>query len=119
MRAELRGLQAALVSLVFVAGCVSDQAHRYYAAERYPPRDPESVDVLFKTPTRPYEVIADFQARRAKVEYMREEAAKIGADAVIVGHYGGYRSRNDEWASEDKYADSYSRLTGTAIRYKK
>jgi hypothetical protein len=50
---------------------------------------------------------------------MRKEAAKIGADAVIVGTYGGYRSRDDAWAGRDRYADLYSRITGTAIRYKR
>jgi hypothetical protein len=100
-------------------GCVSDQAHRYYADTVYPEKPIEDVEVLYEAPSRPYRVIADFQARRAKPSYMRKKAAKIGADAVIVGMYGGYRSYRDQWANEDKHSRWYSRITGTAIRYER
>jgi len=113
------GCFSALSVAVLVGACVSDQAHRYYAHTKYPPKPVDQVEVLYEAPSRPYEVIADFQARGASVKYMRKKAAEIGADAVIVGTYGGYRSRRDEWAGQDKYADSYSRITGTAIRYKR
>lgn len=73
---------------------------------------------MHEAPTKPYTVIADLQARGATVDYMRKEAARIGADAVIVGTYGGYRSYHDEWAGKDKHSDTYTRITGTAIRYK-
>jgi hypothetical protein len=102
-----------------LVACVSDQAHRYYAAERYPQRTIEEVELLFKAPARPYDVIADFQARGASPKYMRKKAAEIGADAVIVGMYGGYRAISDEWAGEDRQADTYTRITGTAIRYRR
>lgn len=108
-----------LLWLSAFSGCVSDQAHRYYADTMYPPKAVDEVEVLQDAPTRPYEVIADFQARRASVDYMREKAAQIGADAVIVGMYGGYRSRGDHWANEDKHSNTYSRITGTAIRYRR
>lgn len=104
--------------LPLLGACVSDKANRYYSSERYATRSPDSVEVLRESPSRPHEVIADFQARGASVDYMREQAAAIGADAVIVGTYGGYRSRGDEWAGKDKHSDSYSRITGTAIKYK-
>lgn len=105
--------------LLAIAGCVSDEAHRYYATERFPPRNEKEVEVLKTAPSRPYDVIADFQARGASPEYMRRRAAEIGADAVIVGTFGGYRARSDDWASEDKYGDTYSRITGTAIRFRR
>ena len=108
-----------VLSVTVLTGCVSDQAHRYYATETYPPKDVKEVEVLHEAPTVPYEVIADFQARGASAKYMRKKAAMIGADAVIVGTYGGYRAKSDEWAGRDKHADSYSRITGTAIRYKR
>ncbi|TWT45124.1 hypothetical protein RAS1_15460 [Phycisphaerae bacterium RAS1] len=107
------------VALIALAGCVSDEAHRYYATDRFPERPESDVEVLYAAPSEPYEVIADFQARRADEAYMRKQAAKIGADAVIVGTYGGYRSKGDDWASQDKHNDSYTRITGTAIRYKR
>lgn len=105
--------------IILSDGCVTDQAHRYYASERFPPRPKEEVEVFSEIPSEPYEVIADFQARGASVRYMQKKAAEIGADAVIVGMYGGYRAKSDEWASEDKYAKTYTRITGTAIRYKR
>ncbi len=108
-----------VASIVLLGGCVSDQAHRYYANERFASRPKEEVKVLSGIPSEPHEVIADFQARGASVEYMRKKAAEIGADAVIVGTYGGYRAKGDEWASEDKHAETYTRITGTAIRYKR
>ena len=107
-----------LVLMTSALGCVSDEAARYYADRTYPPRPAEEVDVLRSAPTRGYVVIADFQARGASINQMREKAAKIGADAVIVTLLGGYRSRGDEWASIDTYKDSYTRITGTAILYK-
>jgi hypothetical protein len=105
--------------LALCPACVSDEAHRYYATERFSPREPETVEILYRDPAEPYDVIADFQARGASPKYMREKAAEIGADAVIVGMYGGYRSKKDDWAGEDRHSDTYSRITGTAIRFKK
>lgn len=107
----------ALLLLLLIPCCVSDQAHRYYADRRYPPREPDEVEVLFKTPEQEHEVIADFQARGASARYMQKKAAKIGADAVIIGTYGGWRAVNEEWASRDQYSGSYTRISGTAIRY--
>lgn len=110
-------IEAGIVVAVFSGGCVSDQAARYYVAERYPAKEPSDVEVLWGEPPRSYVVIADFQARGASPEYMRREAAEIGADAVIVGTFGGYRDGSDEWAGEDSQARSYSRIVGTAIKY--
>lgn len=106
------------VVLVGVSACVSDSAGRYYSDERYPEVDPTAVEVLRSEPQRPYIVIADFQARGADDDYMRKKAAAIGADAVIVSYLGGYRDRGDEWAGQDSQSQSYSRVTGTAIKYK-
>jgi len=117
MRATTRLGSLALV--LAIVGCVSDEAHRYYATERFSPRDEKEVEVLFRAPSKPFDVIADFQARGASVNYMRRKAAEIGADAVIVGAFGGYRAKSDDWASEDKYSDTYTRITGTAIRYRR
>lgn len=100
------------------AGCQNDAANRYYLAERLPPVDPAKVEVLRTPPARGYVVMADFQARGVSVDYMRREAAKIGADAVIVTLLGGVASREQVWASEDQYSNTYSSVTGTAIKWK-
>lgn len=124
-------LQARFWLCLCLTGCVSDQAHRYYLDERYPPKDVEDVEVLWRAPEEPYTVIADFQARPGGLgpgirshgewaaEYMQKKAAQIGADAVIVGTYGGYRAKGDEWAGIDRHSETYSRITGTAIKYKR
>lgn len=110
-------LCVAFFCFVIGASCVTDEAHRYYAKDRYPPKQPEEVQILNCLPARKHVVIADFQARGADAEYMRKLAAEIGADAVIVGTYGGFRAKSDDWAGEDKKSDTYSRISGTAIRY--
>jgi len=102
---------------LLLAGCVTDVANRYYASEKYPPKRPDQVELLWRNPQRPYTVIADFQARGESPEGMRKWAAKIGADAVIISILGGFYDRNTVWAGDDKQANTYSRITGTAIKY--
>lgn len=106
------------VGLIFLSSCASDVANRYYSAERYPPRNYKEVETLQENPTRPFEVIADFQARGASPKNMRKRAAKIGADAVIIQTLGGKYDMGDQWAGEDSQNKSYSRITATAIKYK-
>lgn len=108
-------LAAGLV--LWLPSCASDVANRYYAAEHYPPKKTKEVEVLYKNPARPYDVIADFQAHDAGEATMRRQAAKIGADAVIVSRLGGHYS--GKWADEKNWSNgTYSRVTGTAIKYK-
>ena len=104
---------------VFLTGCAYDVANRYYASEKYPPNPVDSVEILSEEPTRRYEVIADFQSRGETEKSLRRKAAKIGADAVIVTHLGGYYKYSEDWAKETSSAkDWYSRIIGSAIRYK-
>lgn len=102
---------------ILLAGCATDVANRYYATEQYPAKDPKEVELLWHNPQRQYVVIADFQARGESPEGMRKRAAKIGADAVIVSILGGYYDTSTEWAGKDKQANTYTRITGTAIKY--
>ena len=104
--------------LCLLSSCARDIANRYYGTTRYPPKSPEQVQLLKECPTRPYDVIADFQSRGETPEDMRQKAAQIGADAVIVSTLGGYRAIGEEWAGEDSYSNTYTRITATAIRYK-
>jgi hypothetical protein len=111
----LMGISVLLFCLV---GCVSDEANRYYLRERLPPKNVKDVEVLREEPNRPYVVIADLQASGASFEYMRKKAARIGADAVILVPIGGWYSPGEVWAGKDRHSDTYTRLTGTAIKYK-
>ena len=112
------------IRLIFILGalvitsCVSDVANRYYGNVRYSPKKAEEVEILRKRPNRDFTVIADFQSRGESVAAMREKAAQIGADAIIISILGGYYDRGEEWAGEDRYSSTYSRITGTAIIYK-
>jgi uncharacterized protein YbjQ (UPF0145 family) len=51
-------------------------------------------------------------------EDMRRKAAQIGADAVIVSTLGGLYAIGEEWAGSDSHGHTYSRITGTAIKYR-
>jgi hypothetical protein len=101
-----------------LVACATDVANRYYGTVKYPPKDPSEVELLWRRPPRDFVVIADFQSRGESPEAIRRKAADIGADAVIIAILGGYYSKSEEWAGSDRYADTYSRITGTAIKYK-
>jgi len=116
--------QGALLVLSFgiafaaMSGCASDVANRYYAGEKYAPKEPAEVSILWERPTREFKVIADFQSRGESPKDLQEKAAKIGADAVIVSILGGNYSRSEEWAGNDRESNSYTRITGTAIKFR-
>lgn len=113
MKSKIAIFLAALV----VAGCASDVANRYYADVKYPARPYLQVEVFTNAPTRPYVVIADFQGRGESQLDLRKQAAKIGADAIIITHIGGYYSSADQWAGQDSESHTYSHIVGTALKY--
>lgn len=117
LRECILSLSLSLCGLL-IGSCVSDVANRYYGAVRYSPKPAQEVEVLRKRPDRDFIVIADFQSRGESIEDMREKGARIGADAVIVSILGGYYDRNEQWAGEDRYRNTYSRIAATAIKYK-
>lgn len=102
---------------LLLGACASDVANRYYSSKQYPEKEPERVQILSANPSRPFEVIADFQSRGDTPESLRKKAAKIGADAIIIAGIGGVYNRSEEWAGKDRNEGSYSRITGTAIIY--
>lgn len=105
-----------LTLILSLIGCAQDVASRYYGSERYAAKPSSEVQILWKSPDRKYTVIADFQSRGESPDDMRDKAAKLGADAVIVQLLGGFATF-DEYPSLDKQHTSYSRISGTAIRY--
>ena len=113
-----KGFLFVFIILFLISSCARDVANRYYGNKTYPPKNPQEVELLRDAPTRQYEVIADFQSRGESPKDMREKAAKIGADAVIVKVVGGYYSTGEEWAGSDTYSNTYTRIIGTAIKYK-
>jgi len=112
--------QLFLGTLLFcVVGCATDVANRYYLSQHYAPRDPQTVELLWRLPSRPFIVMADFQSRGESPEDIRKKAAAIGADAVIIATIGGLYDRGTEWAGTDKESGTFSHITGTAIIYVK
>lgn len=107
-----------LLALASLVSCATDVANRYYGAEQYPAKDSKAVELLWQRPSREFTVIADFQSRGESPEAVRQKAAKIGADAVIVSILGGYYDTREQWAGSDRKNNTYSRITGTAIKYK-
>ena len=115
---DVKGKIAIILLALFVAGCATDVANRYYSDQHYPPRPIDEVAILTNEPARPYEVIADFQSRGDTASSLRSKAAQIGADAIIVTYLGGFYNSADQWAGQDSQSRTYSRIIGTAIKYK-
>ena len=103
--------------MILLVSCATDVANRYYGTEKYPPKNQNEVELLWQKPTRDYFVIADFQSRGESPEAIRKKAARIGADAVIISTLGGSYSFKEVWAGNDRNRGTYSRITGTAIKY--
>lgn len=99
-------------------GWTDDVANRYYIDQHFQPKAVDQVEVLSVAPQRPYEVIADFQSRGDTPVSLRKKAADIGADAIIVRELGGEVSNGAEWASDANPHLNYTRIVGTAIRFK-
>ena len=82
-----------LAAASFIAACTSTQV---VTDQKYPPVAVGSVQVLYQEPQRPYETIA-FMHRLSGIEHpvtgdvatLREDAAQLGADAVIVTNTHG------------------------------
>jgi adenine/guanine phosphoribosyltransferase-like PRPP-binding protein len=119
--ARARFLAAALL-ITTVTGCAHDVANRYYTSQSYEPKEVAAVEVLWRKPAKPFVVIADFQSRGETADALREKAAKLGADAVIVAVVGGLYALGEQWAGKDSMATTTSsgtgHIVGTAIRYK-
>jgi len=75
-----------------LVSCTSIKTTQYASAHDYSPRDPASVEVLWIEPMAPHEHLGEIVLNdssgpvpSAEVEKtLRKEAAKMGADAVIV-----------------------------------
>lgn len=107
-----------VLPLVFCVSCATDVANRYYGTAHYPPKAAAEVALLSSAPSRQYIVIADFQSRNESPESVRRKAAEIGADAIIVTTLGGRYEKSEEWATQNQDTGMYTRIVGTAIKYK-
>ena len=77
---------------IAVGGCVTGTAVQT-GDHTYPPvANWQAIKIVFEKPTRPYDVIGPVSAlgapaaqERAVYDMLRQQAAKLGADEVIVG----------------------------------
>lgn len=79
-----------LYTCLVLQGCVTGEATRT-SSRSYASTNPSSVQILFETPSRKYEVIghvssegARLSSRDANFRMLQTQAAKLGADAVLV-----------------------------------
>jgi hypothetical protein len=81
-----------LTLLFLLTGCASPTV---IVSKSYPPTTPESVQILFSKPSRAHEVLAHISAHgilagshggntKVAISKLKTEAAKIGADAIIL-----------------------------------
>ncbi|MFZ0827708.1 MAG: hypothetical protein WAO02_09830 [Verrucomicrobiia bacterium] len=85
---------AAVAALFLVTGCntVSINSNQYLGVPTYPPSDPAQIQILRKEPTRPHVQLGEVRAEPSsdtvgaqQIETsMRESAAKMGADAIVI-----------------------------------
>ena len=126
----LRPLLLGVITCWLVACAGLDATTTPYAgAPHYPPSDPASVQVLRTQPTKSHdrlgEIVVDASTHSATLgneveQKLRQEAAKLGADAVVVvydrlhpvGAYvmGGYWDQRIERVTEHT-------VVGVAIKY--
>ncbi len=85
---------AAVAALFLATGCntVSVNSNQYLGVQTYPPSDPAQIQILRKEPDRPHVQLGEVRAEPAsdnvsaqKIELaMRNAAAKLGADAIVI-----------------------------------
>ena len=117
------GVLTTALSPLFISGCVSTSFHpaKTFEARNLPPLAPAAIRVLDSEPRGTFltlgEVVADlsgFHSNEAVIRKVREKAAEIGADAVILGGVG--------WSFNPLGGDvvTYSQVSSvrfTAIRF--
>ena len=91
---RFRPMFAVIIALLLVTGCntVSMNSHQYLGVPSYPPANPADIQILRKEPTRPHLQLGEVRAEPSsdsvsaeKIETaLRNAAAKMGADAVVI-----------------------------------
>ena len=96
MKDTIRNLTliTAVAALFVGAGCntISTNSTQYVGGPKFPPSDPANVQILRTMPTRSHVQLGEIRAEPAststdvvKIETaLREQAAKLGADAAVV-----------------------------------
>lgn len=116
-----------VVLAAVVVSCSPVRVRMFPGAAHFPPTSPQSVDLLRREPPRPHIAFAEVvykpspRVSRHEVDWvLREHAARIGADALIIEVDNVYRE--SVWISPFSRMRQFPRLerviVGVAIRYR-
>jgi len=125
-----------LLSLSSLASCATTTTDatttQYPGAPHFPPTDPTSVVILRNGPTEPLVRLGEITVAvvnhpppfvSSAERRLREEAARLGADAAVVVHDGVREAAlcapAEWWRRQDASTIGSSKLVGVAIKYKK
>ena len=114
---------AVLGGMLFLAGCASAvpvKVMPYVGVSLYPPKDPASVAVLQDDPLRPHKALGHVIVEPEHTlsieeteQILRETAASMGADAVVIMANMAMQAGADIWMTSGGHL-----ITAVAIRYK-
>jgi hypothetical protein len=116
-----------VVLAAVVVSCSPVRVRMFPGAAHFPPTSPQSVDLLRSEPPRPHIAFAEIvykpspRVSRHEVDWvLRERAARIGADALIIEVDNIYRE--SVWISPYRRVRQFPRfervIVGIAIRYR-
>ena len=120
---------AVAAGLLAVAGCASIPVQTYQTSTdpTYPATDPAAVQILRRPPARPHLKLGEISAVPrssgtpvAEVEArLREAAAKLGADAVVLVMETTFTEAavSDGWYDRDRSPNVGQAFIGVPIRY--
>jgi hypothetical protein len=85
--------------VVLLSGCASARSVHYARATQYPPTDPAKIEIYRVEPAEPYERLGEIEYNGMAIaswsgaeKMLREKAAAMGADAVLVLQRGTFVS---------------------------
>jgi hypothetical protein len=114
---------AAVAALFLATGCntVSINSHQYLGVSQYPPTNPAQIEILRQAPVRPHMQLGEVRAEPAsdsvsaqKIEAaLRQAAAKMGADAIVIAH--DRTEVTGAMVSGSRYGGSVQQIVGRVI----
>jgi hypothetical protein len=117
-----------ILAAAVLMSCSPVHVRMFPGAHRFPPTSPDRVDLLRREPPRPHIAFAeivytpDRYANRREVDWvLRDRAARIGADALVIEVDTFYREPVWAGPSRQNYGHPYQDRTivGVAIRYRR
>ncbi|MDD3375156.1 MAG: SHOCT domain-containing protein [Candidatus Omnitrophica bacterium] len=113
----------------FLAGCATFSSQMYPNAKKYPATNPEDIAIFEFPPQEPFVAIGEVGSQAAPAaqreslyKRLKEEASKMGGDAIIVNHSkdvaGFYNSGGSSYTSGTVYGyGNTATYSGTTTTY--